>query len=67
MIGLRDRARIALLGYTFARVGSAITMKVEDYCIPKKFLDEWLQASGLAAKPNAPLFSRASIRPSIRP
>src|SRR6202521_3436427 len=31
LIGLRDRALIALMGYTFARVGAAVGMKVEDY------------------------------------
>ena len=31
--GLRDRALIALMGYTFARVGAAIALKVEDYYI----------------------------------
>ncbi len=35
MIGLRDRALIALMGYTFARVGAAVDMKVEDYYIQK--------------------------------
>ena len=30
LIGLRDRALIALLTYTFARVGAAIKMKIED-------------------------------------
>lgn len=33
VVGLRDRAVIALMVYTFARVGAAITMKVEDYFI----------------------------------
>lgn len=33
VVGLRDRALIALMVYTFARVGAAITMKVEDYFI----------------------------------
>jgi len=33
MVGLRDRAVIALMVYTFARVGAVITMKVEDYFI----------------------------------
>ena len=31
LIGLRDRAIIALMGYTFARMGAVIQMKVEDY------------------------------------
>ncbi len=33
LMGLRDRALIALMTYTFARVGAAIKMKVEDYYI----------------------------------
>lgn len=33
LIGLRDRALIALMTYSFARVGAAVTMKVEDYFI----------------------------------
>ena len=36
LIGLRDRALIALMGYTFARVGAALDMKVEDYYIQKR-------------------------------
>jgi integrase/recombinase XerD len=36
LIGLRDRALIALMGYTFARVGAAVGMKVEDYYIQKR-------------------------------
>jgi integrase/recombinase XerD len=36
LIGLRDRALIALMGYTFARVGAALSMKVEDYYIQKR-------------------------------
>jgi integrase len=32
-MGLRDRALIALMAYTFARVGAALAMKVEDYFI----------------------------------
>ena len=33
LIGLRDRALIGLMVYTFARVGAAITMRVEDVYI----------------------------------
>jgi site-specific recombinase XerD len=33
VVGLRDRALIALMVYTFARVGAATGMKVEDYFI----------------------------------
>jgi integrase len=80
LIGLRERAVSALTGYTFARVGAVIQMKVEDCYIQKRrgwvrlhewggkvnelpchhnleqFLDEWLNASGRAHEPNAPLF-----------
>ena len=36
LIGLRDRALIALMGYTFARVGAVIQLKVEDYYIQSR-------------------------------
>jgi len=36
LIGLRDRALISLMAYTFARVGAAMQMKVEDYYIQKR-------------------------------
>jgi site-specific recombinase XerD len=36
LIGLRDRALIGLMGYTFARVGAVTAMKVEDYYIQKR-------------------------------
>lgn len=36
LIGLRDRALIAFMGYTFARVGAAVQMKVEDYYIQNR-------------------------------
>jgi integrase/recombinase XerD len=29
--GLRDRALLATLAYTFARIGSVVNLKVEDY------------------------------------
>jgi site-specific recombinase XerD len=31
LVGLRDRALIAVMTYTFARVGAVVAMKVEDY------------------------------------
>lgn len=31
MVGLRDRALVALMTYTFARVGAVVAMRVEDY------------------------------------
>jgi len=45
LIGLRDRALIALTGYTFARVGAAVDMKVEDYYIQKR--RGWVRLSEL--------------------
>jgi site-specific recombinase XerD len=36
LIGLRDRALIALMGYAFARVGAVVGMKVKDYYIQKR-------------------------------
>jgi integrase len=36
LIGLRDRALIALMGYTFARVGAVIQLKVGDYYIQNR-------------------------------
>jgi site-specific recombinase XerD len=33
VMGLRDRALIALMAYTFARIGAAVAMKVEDYFV----------------------------------
>ncbi len=31
VVGLRDRALISLMTYTFARVGAVLSMRVEDY------------------------------------
>ncbi|HEV8413033.1 MAG TPA: tyrosine-type recombinase/integrase [Bryobacteraceae bacterium] len=36
LIGLRDRALIGLMGYSFAGVGAAVGLKVEDYFIQKR-------------------------------
>jgi integrase len=36
LIGLRDRALIGVMGYTFARIGAVVAMKVEDYYIQKR-------------------------------
>ncbi len=33
MPGLRDRALIGLMVYTFARVGAAVSMRVEDFYV----------------------------------
>ena len=37
-IGLRDRALIALMIYSFARIGAALAMKVEDVCVQNRRL-----------------------------
>ena len=36
VVGLRDRAIIALMVYTFARVGAMVKMRVEDYYLQQK-------------------------------
>ena len=36
LLGFRDRALIALMGYTFARVGASTGMKVEDFYVQKR-------------------------------
>jgi hypothetical protein len=36
VVGLRDRAIIAVMTYTFARVGAVVTLAVEDYFPQKK-------------------------------
>jgi integrase/recombinase XerD len=80
LLGLRDRALVALMAYTFARVGAAVGMKVEDFYVQNRsgwvrlhekggkvselpchhnldqYLEEWITAAGLTAKPEAPLF-----------
>lgn len=35
-MGLRDRALIALMTYTFARVGAVVRMKISDYYIQQR-------------------------------
>lgn len=53
LIGLRDRALIALMGYTFVRVGAAVDMKVEDYYIQKR--RGWVRLHEKAARsPSSP-------------
>lgn len=86
VVGLRDRALIGLLTYTFARVSAAVGMKVEDYyCRGKRwrvrlhekngkiidaachhklegYLDEYLQAAGIAGNREGALFRVAKGR-----
>ena len=78
------------MGYTFARVGAAVGMKVEDFYVQNlrgwvrlhekggkvtelpchhnldQYLEEWITAEGLAAKPEAPLFPNPTARPPGR-
>jgi integrase/recombinase XerD len=86
MVGLRDRAILGLLTYTFARVSAAVGMRVEDYyCRGKRwrvrlhekngkvidaachhklemYLDEYLQAAGIAEEKQGALFRAAKGR-----
>lgn len=36
VVGLRDRALVGLLAYTFARIGAVLTMNIEDYLLKGK-------------------------------
>jgi site-specific recombinase XerD len=80
LVGLRDRALIALMVFSFARVSAAVGMEVEDYYQQGKrswfrlhekggkrhevpahhnayeYLDEYLQAAGIATDKHSPLF-----------
>ena len=82
-VGLRDRALIGVMVYTFARVSAAVGMLVEDYYSQKKrsflrlhekggkyhqvpahltvqeYLDEYLEAAGIADDPKSPMFLAA--------
>lgn len=86
VVGLRDRALIALMVYSFARVGAVVKMKVSDYYANGKrywirlhekggkfhelpvhhnaeaFLDEYLEAAGIAGEKNSPLFRTSQGR-----
>ena len=80
VIGLRDRALIGAMVYSFARVSAIVNMKVRDYYpqgkrywlrlhekggkfheVPahhtaEKYLDEYIEAAGIAEEKNKPLF-----------
>ncbi|MGJ0509178.1 MAG: tyrosine-type recombinase/integrase [Methylocystis sp.] len=45
-VGKRDRALIALMVYSFARVGAALAMKVEDVYVQNRRLWVWLHEKG---------------------
>lgn len=83
VVGLRDRALIALMVFSFARVGAALAMDVRDYYqngkrwyvrlhekggkdheMPahhtlEEYLDAYIEAAGIAADHNGPLFRTA--------
>ena len=45
-IGLRDRALVGLMVYSFARVGAAFTMRVEDvYAQGRRMIGRWAAAA----------------------
>ena len=45
--GLRDRALLGVLAYTFARIGAVVNLKVEDYCPSgKRFLLRFKEKGG---------------------
>jgi site-specific recombinase XerD len=50
-IGLRDRALIALMVYSFARIGAALAMKVEDVFVQNRRL--WVRLREKGGKPHA--------------
>jgi site-specific recombinase XerD len=51
VVGLRDRALIALMVYSFARIGAALTMKVEDVYTQNRRL--WVRLREKGGKPHA--------------
>ena len=67
LVGLRDRALIAVCLYSFARIEAALGMSVGDYFphdMPahhkaEEFVDAYLEAAGLKDQKNAPLFRSA--------
>jgi integrase/recombinase XerC len=50
-LGLRDRALIALMVYSFARIGAALAMKVEDVFVQNRRL--WVRLREKGGKPHA--------------
>jgi integrase len=57
LMGLRDRALIATILYTFARVGAATALKVEDYYTVGR--DNWLRLQEKGGRDNCVLVSYA--------
>ena len=84
LVGLRDRALIGVMVYTFARINAVLQMKVRDYFVQgrrgwvrlhekggkehevpchhnlEQLLDEYIEAAGIAADADAPLFRTAA-------
>src|ERR1041385_8857629 len=80
VVGLRDRALIGTMVYSFARVSAVVNMKIKDYYpngkrywirlhekggkfheVPahhtaEQYLDEYIEAAGVAEEKNKPLF-----------
>ena len=67
--GRRDRALLAVMVYSFARVSAVVGMRVEDYYQQGKrwwlpvhhkaeaYLDAYLDAAGIAAEKDSPLWA----------
>jgi site-specific recombinase XerD len=84
LVGLRDRALIAVMVYSFARINAVLDMKVRDYFVQgrrgwvrlhekggkehevpchhnlEKYLDEYIDAAGIAGDKDGPLFRTAA-------
>jgi integrase len=65
LVGLRDRALIALMTYTFARVGAAISMDVEDYYVQGR--RQWVRLHEKGGKLHEMPAHHTSPRISRRP
>jgi integrase len=56
--GLRDRALLGVLAYTFARIGAVVNLKVEDYYPSgKRFLLRFKEKGGKEKKRKSFLFT----------
>jgi site-specific recombinase XerD len=55
LVGLRDRALIATMFYTFARVGATVALKVEDYYALGR--DKWIRLQEKGGRENCVLVS----------
>jgi site-specific recombinase XerD len=69
--GLRDRALLGVLAYTFARIGAVVNLRSKTNGKEKELpvhhkleelLDQYLKASGLEKEPGSPLFPPLSER-----